>query len=108
MMYSTDILLYLHLRMGVLMIGPKPFWMSHSIPRDGSGVRMSLNMMTPSGWNALHGCNESSVAISAFSERCLKPNLSEYLHSTRDHPHASPRKALNISPGSLRRQSRTL
>lgn len=44
----VDIFL-LHLRMGVLMIGPKPFLMSHSIPIDGSGVRMSLNMMTPSG-----------------------------------------------------------
>lgn len=67
--------------MGVLMMGPKPFLMSHSIPIEGSGVRMSLNMMTPSGWNALQGCKDSSVAMSAFSDRSLKPSLSEYLDS---------------------------
>ena len=71
-----------YLRTGVLMTGPKPFLMSQSMPSEGSGVRMSLNMMTPSGWNALQGCKESSVATSAFSERSLKAILSEYLDNT--------------------------
>lgn len=39
----------LHLRTGVLMTGPKPFLISQSMPSEGSGVRISLNMMIPSG-----------------------------------------------------------
>lgn len=42
---------------------------------------MSLNIMTPSGLKALHGCRDSSVAISAFSDLSRKGSLSEYLQS---------------------------
>ncbi len=65
--------------MGMEMAGPLPLTMSNSMPSTGSGVRMSLNMMTPSGWKALQGCSESSVAISAFSDLSLKGKRSEYL-----------------------------
>ncbi len=51
---------------------------SNSTPIAGSGVRMSLNMITPSGLKARQGCNESSMAISGVSERCRKPYLLEY------------------------------
>ena len=33
--------------------------------------------MTPSGWKARHGWRESSIAISAVSDLCRKPYLSE-------------------------------
>ena len=31
-------------------------------PSAGSGVRMSLNMITPSGWNARHGCGVAGAS----------------------------------------------
>lgn len=68
-----------YLLIGVEMAGPLPFRMSNSMPSTGRGVRISLNMMTPSGWKALHGCRDSSVAISAFSDLSRKGSLSEYL-----------------------------
>mmetsp|Transcript_733 Transcript_733/g.2381 ORF Transcript_733/g.2381 Transcript_733/m.2381 type:complete len:290 (+) Transcript_733:470-1339(+) len=59
-------------RTGVEMTGPLPLMTSNSTPRAGSGVRMSLNMMTPSGLKARQGCMESSMAISGVSERIRK------------------------------------
>lgn len=64
---------------GTGMIGPFPLTTSNSMPSAGRGVRMSENMMTPSGLNALQGCRDSSMAISEVSDRSLKPILSEYL-----------------------------
>jgi hypothetical protein len=52
---------------------------SNSTPSAGSGVRMSENMMTPSGWKARHGCRDSSIAIEDVSERSRKGMRSEYL-----------------------------
>ena len=54
------------------------FTTSNSTPMAGSGVRMSLNIITPSGLKARQGCRESSIAMSAVSERCRNPYLSEY------------------------------
>lgn len=68
-----------HLLTGEEMIGPLPLTTSNSIPRAGNGVRMSLNMITPSGLNASQGCNDSSMAMLAVSERSLNGILSEYL-----------------------------
>lgn len=65
--------------MGTSMMGPRLGTTSNSMPMAGRGVRMSLNMMTPSGRNARQGCSDSSVAISAFSDRSRKGSLSEYL-----------------------------
>ena len=65
--------------MGASMIGPFPLTTSNSMPMAGRGVSMSLNMMTPSGRNARHGCSDNSIAMPAVSERSLKPILSEYL-----------------------------
>lgn len=42
--------------MGLSMQGPLPLITSNSMPSAGSGVRMSENMMTPSGWKARQGC----------------------------------------------------
>lgn len=67
------------LRMGTSMMGPLPLTTSNSMPSAGSGVRMSENMITPSVWNARHGCSDSSMAISAVSERSRKGMRSEYL-----------------------------
>ena len=73
-------------------------------PSAGSGVRMSLNMMTPSGRNARHGCdteagtvrvrnhtrrrsaracNDSSIAMSGVSERSRNGYLSENLRASQ-------------------------
>jgi hypothetical protein len=68
-----------HLRIGEEMTGPLPLTTSKSMPKAVNGVRMSLNMMTPSGRKASHGCMESSMAISAVSDRSLKGILSENL-----------------------------
>ena len=70
-----------HLRMGEAMTGPLPLMTSNSMPRAGSGVRMSLNMITPSGRKASHGCIDNSIAISAVSDRSLKGILSENLQT---------------------------
>ena len=67
------------------MIGPLPLTTSNSIPMAGNGVKISLNMMTPSGLKALQGCKDSSKAISAVSLLFLKPNLSEYLQDRLYH-----------------------
>ena len=75
---------FVHLEMGVWMTGPRPLMMSNSMPSAGRGVRMSLNMMTPSGRNARQGCRDSSVAMSAFSDRSLKGSRSEYLHAAEE------------------------
>ena len=64
-------------RSGEEMTGPSPRTTSNSMPIAGSGVRMSENMMTPSVPNAFHGCSESSVAISAVSERLRNSILVE-------------------------------
>ena len=48
---------------------------SNSIPMEGSGVRMSENIMTPSVPKARKGCRESSIAISGVSERLRKGYL---------------------------------
>ena len=82
------------LRIGLGMSGPRFGTTSNSMPMAGSGVRISLNMMTPSGRNARQGCSDSSVAISAFSERSRNGNRSEYLRQPErsvsanllDHP----------------------
>ena len=71
------------LRTGAAMTGPLPRTTSNSMPSAGSGVRMSLNMITPSGRNARQGCSDSSIAISAVSERSRNPSLSEYLSRGR-------------------------
>ena len=60
----------------------RTFTTSNSTPIAGSGVRMSLNMITPSGLKARQGCSDSSIAISAVSERCRKSNLSEYFRKS--------------------------
>lgn len=79
-----------HLLTGEAMTGPLPLTTSKSIPSAGSGVRMSLNMMTPSGRNASHGCIDSSMAMLAVSERSRKGILSENLqHATRESVSAS-------------------
>ena len=49
------------LRMGSAMMGPFPCTMSNGMFMPESGVRMSLNRMTPSGLNASHGCSEIST-----------------------------------------------
>jgi hypothetical protein len=49
------------LRMGSAMMGPFPCTMSKGMFMPDSGVRMSLNRMTPSGLNASHGCSEIST-----------------------------------------------
>ena len=54
------------------------FTTSNSTPMAGSGVRISLNMITPSGLKARQGCRESSIAMSGVSERCRNPYLLEY------------------------------
>mmetsp|Transcript_17793 Transcript_17793/g.58121 ORF Transcript_17793/g.58121 Transcript_17793/m.58121 type:complete len:226 (-) Transcript_17793:5-682(-) len=64
-------------RSGVVITGPDPLITSNSMPRAGSGVRMSLNMMTPSTPNACHGCRLSSIAISGVSERMRNGYLSD-------------------------------
>ena len=69
-------------RTGLEMIGPLPLTTSNSTPSAGSGVRMSLNMMTPSGWNARNGWRESSIAISEVSLLCLNPYLSLYARNS--------------------------
>ena len=74
-----------HLLTGEEMIGPLPLTTSNSIPRAGNGVRMSLNMITPSGLNASQGCNDSSMAMLAVSERSLNGILSEYLQRRKAH-----------------------
>lgn len=43
-------------RSGVSICGPFPLITSNSMPSAGSGVRMSLKKMTPSGLNARQGC----------------------------------------------------
>ena len=48
-------------RMGSWMMGPLPAEMSKGMFIPVSGVRMSENKMTPSGWNALQGCSEIST-----------------------------------------------
>ncbi len=68
------------LRMGDEITGPFPLITSNSMPSAGRGVRISLNMMTPSGRKASHGCMDSSMAISAVSDRSLNGILSENLH----------------------------
>ena len=40
------------------------------------------NMITPSTPNFLHGCRDSSIAISGVSERSLKGYFSEYLRKS--------------------------
>ena len=72
---STD------LRIGTSMMGPLPLTTSNSMPSAGRGVKMSLNIMTPSGWKASQGCKESVRAMSVVSERSLKLYLSEYLQN---------------------------
>lgn len=72
-----------HLLIGSAMRGPFPRMTSNSMPNAGRGVRMSLNMITPSGRNASHGCMESVIAISAVSDLILKGYLFEYLPGTR-------------------------
>lgn len=67
------------LRMGTSMMGPLPLTTSNSMPRAGRGVKMSLNMMTPSGWKACQGCRDRVRAISVVSDLSLKLYLSEYL-----------------------------
>lgn len=76
-----------HLRMGAEMTGPLPLITSNSMPRAGRGVRMSLNMMTPSGRKASQGCIDSSMAISAVSDRTLNGILSENLQLDGAHDH---------------------
>ena len=71
---------HMYLVTGFEMTGPLPLMTSKSTPSAGSGVSMSENMMTPSGRNAFHGCNDNSIAMSAVSERCRKGILSENLH----------------------------
>ena len=78
-------------------MGPLPLTTSNSMPSAGSGVRISLNMITPSGLNASHGCSDSSMAMLAVSERSLNGILSEYLRSRKTHlaaalldPHEQP------------------
>lgn len=68
-----------NLLIGVSIIGPFPFTTSNSIPRAGRGVKISLNMMTPSGLKALHGCRDSSIAIPGVSDLTRNGYLSEYL-----------------------------
>jgi hypothetical protein len=76
--------------MGTSILGPLPLITSNSMPSAGSGVRMSLNMITPSVWNARQGCSDSSIAISAVSDRFLKGMTSEYLQEIRwTRPHNS-------------------
>ena len=48
-------------RIGSWMIGPLPAEMSNGMFIPVRGVRMSENRITPSGWNALQGCNEIST-----------------------------------------------
>ena len=72
--------------MGSSMRGPILGTTSNSMPRAGRGVRMSLNMMTPSGRKAFQGCRDSSMAMSAVSERWRKPYLSEKLHGVSCQP----------------------
>ena len=62
--------------------GPFPFTTSNSIPNAGNGVKISLNMITPSGLNARHGCIDSSMAISGVSLRCLNPYLVLYARNS--------------------------
>jgi len=52
-------------RMGSAMIGPLPAVMSNGMFMPVSGVRMSENRITPSGWNARHGCSETSTCAPA-------------------------------------------
>lgn len=63
---------------GLLYRKSLTFTTSNSTPMAGSGVRMSLNMITPSGLKARQGCRESSIAMSGVSERCRNPYLLEY------------------------------
>jgi hypothetical protein len=74
-----------HLLTGEAIMGPLPLTTSNSMPSAGSGVRISLNMITPSGLNASHGCSDSSMAMLAVSERSLNGILSEYLRSRKTH-----------------------
>mmetsp|Transcript_25313 Transcript_25313/g.40491 ORF Transcript_25313/g.40491 Transcript_25313/m.40491 type:complete len:268 (+) Transcript_25313:221-1024(+) len=67
-------------RTGLEMSGPLPLMTSKSIPSAGRGVRMSLNMMTPSGLNARHGCSEISTASSTVSLRSR--NVGCFLHKS--------------------------
>eukprot|EP00967_Tisochrysis_lutea_P144798 scaffold270947_cov30-Tisochrysis_lutea.AAC.4 len=64
-------------RSGEVITGPEPLMTSNSTPSAGRGVRMSLNMITPSTPNACHGCRLSSMAISGVSERIRKGYLSD-------------------------------
>ena len=59
-------------RMGESMSGPLVSSMSNGMPTAGSGVKMSLNRMTPSGRNAAHGCRLISTMRSVVSERSRK------------------------------------
>lgn len=70
--------------MGSWMMGPFPRTTSNSMPIAGSGVRMSLNMMTPSGRKAFHGCMLSSIAISAVSDRIRNGYFSENLRNREE------------------------
>jgi hypothetical protein len=67
------------LRTGFMIAGPFPLITSNSMPNAGSGVNMSEKKMTASVPNALHGCSDSSIAISGVSERWRKAYLSENL-----------------------------
>lgn len=73
-----------HLRMGTSILGPLPLITSNSMPSAGSGVRMSLNMITPSVWNARQGCSDSSMAISAVSDLSRNGMRSEYLQTENE------------------------
>ena len=66
------------LSIGVSMTGPLPRTTSNSMPKAGSGVRMSLKKITPSVPYACHGCRDSLMAISGVSDRWRKGYFSEY------------------------------
>lgn len=63
-----------HLLMGLSMRGPLPLMTSNSMPSAGSGVRMSENMITPSGWKACQGCGRAGGGAGGVgSVPCNRP-----------------------------------
>lgn len=65
-------------RNGLRIFGPFFSTMVKSTPKAGNGVKMSLNMITPSTPNDRHGCNDNSIAISGVSDRCRNGYFSLY------------------------------